>query len=1244
MIINKFKRTDEFLLLVFLGTILSIVGIYGILGKFIISNKGLYLYTDNVWSLYGDLSGQLSFSTIDSIHGGYNIFLRMVPSGIIHIFLDRILLFLGIKFTGIVIEKIYFIFLIFLNVNCMLFVTYFLLREHYSIEVSLVGSTFSSFYFMFNPTAIMHIKWPLHWLGYALLPLVFYFSHKIINGRRLKYSVFLGLIVAFLGPLLHWLFFYTFLIIIYIFFNLKRTNETSIVRTLFKFLISFFIFLGITSYFVLPTLYFSSIQGILNPNYVVTSDFIEKYSTHANILNTIRFLGKTGYQPGDWNIISGEGPPSSAIFPYWLTSTFVIPLIFFYCMLNKKNRQIVLYFSIIFILSITLACGTKAPLIGEVYFMLTKLPLGWIFRVPTKWLWISAFSSSILMGYSISMIYSSLLKHKRLVFPLLIGMFVLISLPSWQLFTGDASGITEPVYPPIIDFDRVDGFLKAENSPFKVLWLPFTRYHTWNEKAMLNDLYTISSHQRAIDVLPIGTGIDSRGSNFLRFNLYDSLHNNRMQEAANYLRILGVKYLVWHNDYSGLSPLDSPKEQLDRIFTNIARSNVFELRMTAGSIHLFEIRGFSNFCVSDNTILVHSGLGKLTSLEMVAHQTFSYFFMDQGILNSEDLRDSWLIYENPNIVDILISSSVKKLILNPVLETDYNTPAERWSKGSVLDPWGADWHPYLRNRGITNWQFDYGVGLVFTWANAIVEEPTSFKPEDLITEYDFERDSLEGWYSHAYNISIENYKGEHRLKAVLYEPTSNLKIIRSPPVPVRYGDHYKWEFSIKGMNTYKASTWIVEYNENYEWIKSHYLGELGDSDFDWRQKYVNFSPTSNDTAYMGLDIVPLYNHDDSVRPFPNEVWIDHVQVYNLEHYLRPVVLEIQFEVENTDMYDLFTRYFQSKDGGQISLYLDGNLHQIINTSNQISGFDWDNISAFNLSKGKHRLTIKNDEGFNAINIFMLIPHSETVRLEKQSEEILENKTVIYILEAESDMYYLNAVSSSKYNKEASNGEVLELMTTSKVWSNLKILKSGNYTIAIRGKGDFTVEVDGKDFSVNSSKLDWVYVNPTYLDKGLHKIILTSNQTSDLDVIWIWSAGKENDTLNDIFKVEETPAELIEYTKIDPTKFTLKINASKPFMLSFAEAYDPLWRAYVNGKSIESIPLYSVINGFWIDQTGLFTIIIEYEPQRWFYYGSAISVTTLTASFVYILWDWKKKSYNGSVFKKTVSQICRRLQR
>ncbi|MEM2335688.1 MAG: hypothetical protein QXZ64_05100, partial [Candidatus Bathyarchaeia archaeon] len=91
-----------------------------------------------------------------------------------------------------------------------------------------------------------------------------------------------------------------------------------------------------------------------------------------------------------------------------------------------------------------------------------------------------------------------------------------------------------------------------------------------------------------------------------------------------------------------------------------------------------------------------------------------------------------------------------------------------------------------------------------------------------------------------------------------------------------------------------------------------------------------------------------------------------------------------------------------------------------------------------------------------------------------------------------------------------------------------------------------------------------------------------------------------------------------------TRYIVKVNATEPFMLSFAESYDPLWFAYVNGERIQSIPLYGVINGFWINQTGLLEISIEYEPQKWFYMGSIISVSTLIACITYLVYDWIKK--------------------
>ena len=93
--------------------------------------------------------------------------------------------------------------------------------------------------------------------------------------------------------------------------------------------------------------------------------------------------------------------------------------------------------------------------------------------------------------------------------------------------------------------------------------------------------------------------------------------------------------------------------------------------------------------------------------------------------------------------------------------------------------------------------------------------------------------------------------------------------------------------------------------------------------------------------------------------------------------------------------------------------------------------------------------------------------------------------------------------------------------------------------------------------------------------------------------------------------------VIWYEKLNPTLYKVQLNATEPFILGLAESYDPLWIAYVNGEKIRSKPLYSLINGFWINQTGLLEITIEYEPQKWFSYCSAVSLLTLTGCVLYL---------------------------
>jgi len=101
---------------------------------------------------------------------------------------------------------------------------------------------------------------------------------------------------------------------------------------------------------------------------------------------------------------------------------------------------------------------------------------------------------------------------------------------------------------------------------------------------------------------------------------------------------------------------------------------------------------------------------------------------------------------------------------------------------------------------------------------------------------------------------------------------------------------------------------------------------------------------------------------------------------------------------------------------------------------------------------------------------------------------------------------------------------------------------------------------------------------------------------------------------------------LSYTKNNPTEYKLHLNTTSDSILAFSETYDPLWVCYVNGERVSSFPLYGVINGFWINQTGNLDISIEYGPQRWFFYGSIISITTFFVCTAYLAYSYTKTKH------------------
>lgn len=280
-----------------------------------------------------------------------------------------------------------------------------------------------------------------------------------------------------------------------------------------------------------------------------------------------------------------------------------------------------------------------------------------------------------------------------------------------------------------------------------------------------------------------------------------------------------------------------------------------------------------------------------------------------------------------------------------------------------------------------------------------------------------------------------------------------------------------------------------------------------------------------------------------------------------------------------------------------------------------------------------------------------------------------------------------AKNSTRYGSNASNGDVLSLSNGSEIHTRLDIIKPSNYKIALRAKTcetctflDLSIEGYEHNKNVNSSVqaniislkdkasgLKWLFSNKTYfLNKGTYELKIYSNSQTDLDSVMIYSIGnvnssddtnKEyNESFHDLFSQGEnssSPAEISGYKKINPTKYILDIkNATRPYMVSFAESYDPLWIAYsdttksntseVSSKNTNfktsSIPLYGVTNGFFVNKTGDYTLLIEYEPQKWFTDGAIISIASLATILIGIFLFRERK------IRKFYVGITKRIQK
>jgi len=120
----------------------------------------------------------------------------------------------------------------------------------------------------------------------------------------------------------------------------------------------------------------------------------------------------------------------------------------------------------------------------------------------------------------------------------------------------------------------------------------------------------------------------------------------------------------------------------------------------------------------------------------------------------------------------------------------------------------------------------------------------------------------------------------------------------------------------------------------------------------------------------------------------------------------------------------------------------------------------------------------------------------------------------------------------------------------------------------------------------------------------------------------------------IYAIDEqgtTSSFITSFKKVNPTLYTVSTESTHSGMLQlvFNQQFNNGWQARANTTDGKSFILqdHSMINGFanmWkIDAVNIYSITLEYMPQRYFYYGLVISITSLIGIAIYFVKTRKK---------------------
>lgn len=368
--------------------------------------------------------------------------------------------------------------------------------------------------------------------SYATFPLTFALFVKFLKRESLKSLLLFSVISLFSIANPFWLYLQIIAGFIYLLLEIA-TRKVKLQLLLKRVVIIVLVVVFIHSFWLLPIIV-SYIRGagsffqVYTTQQVITFESLRSLS-HWNLLD-VMMVGERSYY-FFWEHPQNYGPLN-----------ITIPILAVISILLFRKNKYIIFIALLLIIGIFLTKGVHEPG-GYLYYLIAKnLPYGAgaILRNPTKFAPLVAFSYAFLISLTITKIYEKFDTYRfnkailnTMKYIVLIGLSLLVLGPITYGTLLDLQHYTwiryKPVEIPHVYYE-INNWLKAQGNNFKVMWIPSGGGYIWKP-------YVITGFPDLLSYVPV-----------INFQYIYPQPLANTSEIGEMLRILGVKYVIYHGD------------------------------------------------------------------------------------------------------------------------------------------------------------------------------------------------------------------------------------------------------------------------------------------------------------------------------------------------------------------------------------------------------------------------------------------------------------------------------------------------------------------------------------------------------------------------------------------------------------------------------------------------------------------------------------------------------------------------